>query len=288
MRRKTILQLAAVSAIVVLLILGALVNHPLAKQKYTASNIPTLFFHGSSSSYHAEEHMANAAKKTGVTKTIVVAEVHRNGQVSLHGHIPAHPVNPIVEVNFDNNMQLSYPMAGVWAGNVVRRLKKEYEFNSVNMVGHSLGAIAVVYYAINYGNDKQMPALAKMVTIAGHFDGFDWKDRSGKFANIVSPGKIHLDKDGKPDKMNATYRRMLVLRNDYPQGKTRVLNIFGNTGNGTDNEVQNNSSRSLRYLIGNHARSYKELMIKGKNSNHSGLHNNPRVDKALINFLWAK
>lgn len=266
-----------------------LINHSMANRKYITSNTPTLFFHDSSSSYHAEEHMANAAKKAGVTKTIVVAEVHRNGKVSLHGHLPAHP-DPIVEVNFDDNMQINYPTAGVWAGNVVQRLKKEYNFKSVNMFVHSLGTIAVVYYAINYGNDKQMPTLAYMVTIAGHFDGFDWvnKDVPKKYAGIVSPGKIHLDKDGKPDKMNATYRKMLVLRDNYPNGKTRVLNIFGNTGNGTDNEVQNNSSRSLCYLIADHARSYRELEIKGMHSNHSGLHNNHKVDQPLINFLWAK
>ena len=36
------------------------------------------------------------------------------------------------------------------------------------------------------------------------------------------------------------------------------------------------------------AKSYRVLKITGKDAQHSKLHNNAQVDKALINFLWGK
>ena len=47
--------------------------------------------------------MANAAKKAGVTQTIIEAKVAKDGTVTLKGTIPKDAVNPIVLVNFDNN-----------------------------------------------------------------------------------------------------------------------------------------------------------------------------------------
>ncbi|AZA18073.1 alpha/beta hydrolase [Streptococcus thermophilus] len=56
-----------------------------------------------SSSSHAERHMANVAKKSGVTQTIIEANVAEDGTVTLKGTIQKDAVNPIVLVNFDNN-----------------------------------------------------------------------------------------------------------------------------------------------------------------------------------------
>lgn len=50
---------------------------------YVQSTTPTLFFHGYGSSANAEKHMTNAAVKAGVTKTVIRADVDRDGKVSL-------------------------------------------------------------------------------------------------------------------------------------------------------------------------------------------------------------
>ena len=36
------------------------------------------------------------------------------------------------------------------------------------------------------------------------------------------------------------------------------------------------------------AKSYREVEIKGKNAQHSKLHENKEVDKLLIDFLWKE
>ena len=42
---------------------------------YLQSSRPTLFFHGYGSSANAEKHMTDAAKKAGVTQTVITAYV---------------------------------------------------------------------------------------------------------------------------------------------------------------------------------------------------------------------
>ena len=48
------------------------------------------------------------------------------------------------------------------------------------------------------------------------------------------------------------------------------------------------SAQSYKYLINGRAKSYREVEIKGKNAQHSKLHENKEVDKLLINFLWKE
>lgn len=83
------------------------------------------------------------------------------------------------------------------------------------------------------------------------------------------------------------YRALLSLRNIFPR-ETNVLNIFGNLENGTnsDGDVTNASAKSLKYLINGRAKSCQELMIRGRGGQHSALHNNSQVTKALIRFIW--
>ena len=44
----------------------------------------------------------------------------------------------------------------------------------------------------------------------------------------------------------------------------------------------------LLVIDGGFAKSYQEKEIRGKMGQHSKLHNNSQVDRALIKFLWGK
>lgn len=253
--------------------------------KYVQSSAPTLFFHGGGSNYHAEEHMVAAAKKAGATNTVIRVMVSRAGQVKLVGKIKKVAVNPIVEVNYANNKQLDFTKHGLWAKNVVVALQKQYHFTSFNMVGHSLGNISLIYYMLAYGQDKHLPKLRKQVDIAGHFAGLDF---GGVPASVKQPAGLKLAADGKPNKMNATYRQMTRLRQTFPKNQVKVLNLYGNIGGHTDGTVPNVASLALKYLVADRAKSYQEKMYTGKLARHSKLHSNPQVDRTLIKFLWSK
>lgn len=275
----------AVIILVLFGIVGLSWHHYQKASKYIQSTTPTLFFHGGGSNYHAEEHMVNAAKKAGVTTTIVRANVDPAGHVTLHGTMHKNSINPIVEVNYENNRQLNFNKHGQWATNVVKTLQKDYGVQKINMVGHSLGNISIIYYELQNANNPKMPKVVKQVDMAGHFDGLDFPQLP---ARIRQPQGLKLDKNGKPNKMNATYKQMTKLRSTYPKNRTRVLNIIGNLGGGTDGTVKNVSSLSLKYLIASRAKSYQVEVFHGKLARHSKLHSNPQVDKDLINFLWGK
>lgn len=271
----------------VLVITGLLSGcaHRLATDKYVQSPTPTLFFHGGGSSYRAETHMAQAAKKAGVTNTIIRAMVDRHGQVRLVGRIKPGAVNPIVEVNYADNRQLNYRQHGVWATHVVRTLQAQYHVKSINMVGHSLGNISLVYYSLANGGHRQLPKLRKQVDIAGHFAGLNFRDVP---AAIKQPADLKLNAAGKPNHMNATYRDMTRLRRVLPKDQVRVLNLYGDIGHHTDGTVPNVSSLALKYLVTPRAKSYRVHKFTGKLARHSKLHENPQVDRVLIQFLWGR
>ena len=250
-----------------------------ARKTFIQSSRPTIFFHGWGSSSRAERHMANAAKDAGVTKTIIDAKVDKDGQVTLDGSIPKGAINPIVLVNFDNNRGASTQDQGDYAYAVVKALQDNYGITEMNMVGHSYGNMAIVYYMLQHGSDTSLPKLVKQVDIAGHFNGI---------IGMNEPENITLDGEGKPSSMTESFQELLSLGNHYPQGQVEVLNIFGNTGKGSDERVTNLSSQSLGYLLKGHVKSIQEKEISGPDGQHSKLHETALVDKPIIAFLWGK
>lgn len=256
-----------------------------AATHYVQSSTPTIFVHGGGSSYHAEEYMTHAAMRAGVTKTIVHADVSKKGKVTFNRSIPAHAVNPIIEVNLaDNTLKgytESYHHGGKYIKDVVLALERQHHYSHINLVGHSMGNLEIINYINDNVDDPKLPQVAHLVAIAGHYDGGVWEK---KMMNV----KINSH-TGKPNKMDAPYRELLGLRRTFPKD-TAVLNIYGDLENGShaDGDVPVNSAKSLKYLVAGRAKSYREIEIRGKSGQHSKLHHNDRVNRALIKFLWEK
>ena len=192
--------------------------------------------------------MARAAVKSGVTNTVIEAKVDKSGKVTLKGKIEKGAINPIVLVNYEDNKNPNYRQDGRYALAVVRKLQSEYGFTEMNMVGHSMGNMSIMYYLLDNSGYKSLPKLVKQVNIAGHFDGilgYDFDE------NTV------LDKeDGKPNIMTQSYEELTEIRDLYPEKQIDVLNIFGDRGDGGDGSVSITSSKSLRHLVEERAKSY--------------------------------
>ncbi|WP_421487526.1 alpha/beta hydrolase [Limosilactobacillus fermentum] len=272
-----------IAIICVLVLAGTWLVRAQARQlnstKYVQSTTPTLFFHGFGSSANAEDHMAKAAQKAGVTKTIIRANVTKQGTVNLVGTIKKGAINPIVEVNFADNRNPGYQVDARYAKNVVVALQERYGFKEMNMVGHSMGNMAITFYLVNNANDKKLPQLKKQVDIAGHFDGILGYDQ---------PAGLSINqKTGEPNKMTDSFKELLKLRQVYPR-QAAVHNLYGDIGNGSDGRVANISSETLKYLVSGRAKSYQAHRFTGKQAQHSKLHSNAQVDRYLIDFLWRK
>jgi uncharacterized alpha/beta hydrolase family protein len=297
MKKRIGIALTAIILILLALGLGWHYHQQSLAKQYVQSSTPTLFFHGWASSANAETKMTHAAKRAGVTQTIVRANVSKTGRVSFDRHIPAKAKNPIIEVNLADNKLASvqknvhgsfanaYPHGAKYVYAVIKALEKQHHYASVNLVGHSMGNLEIVYYIKAHAQQiktGKLPKIKHYVAIAGHFDGIvGLNDR---------PNSVKINrKTGKPSKMVPEYKALLPLRKNWPT-ETAVLNIFGNLEDGTnsDGDVSVASARSLRHLINNRA-SYQEREVRGKKAQHSQLHNgNRQVDQALINFIWKK
>ncbi|KRK94516.1 cell surface hydrolase [Levilactobacillus acidifarinae DSM 19394] len=246
-----------------------------------AKYVPTLFFHGYGSSANAEMPMIRAAQKAGVTHTVLHATVAKNGHVSWRGRFKAGDYHPIVAVQFTANRDGDYHTTADWAKNVITGLQKTYHITRFNLVGHSMGNMAMAFYLLKNAQNSHLPQLQRQVDIAGHFNGI--------LGMNDEPNQMKLTAAGKPTKMDRDYQQLLALRQRYPR-QARVLNIYGDLNNGThsDGRVSNASSKSLRYLVANRAQSYQEHRIVGPNAQHSKLHDNAQVNRLLIKFLWQK
>ena len=253
----------------------------LNSRDYIQSSTPTLFFHGYGSSANAEKHMVEAARQAGVTQTIVTATVDRHAQVTLKGEIPKDAINPIVMVEFEDNRNPDYSQDGEYAAAVVRELQARYGFKKMNFVAHSMGNMSILFYLLEHAQNEELPQLQKQVNIANHVNGLEGMDLP---ANLT----ILDNHTGQPSAMSDSYQKLLGLREIYPQDQVDVLNIYGDFKNESDGSVLNVSSRSLKYLVIDNAKSYQEKRVTGPLAQHSQLHENPEVDRLLIDFLWGK
>lgn len=283
MNKRSIIALSTFLfiALVTLFLLPKLQTRELNSSDYIQSRTPTLFFHGYGSSANAEKHMAEAARKAGVTQTIITATVDSHAQVTLKGDIPKDAVNPIVMVEFADNRNANYAQDGEYAAAVVRELQVRYGFKKMNFVAHSMGNMSILFYLLEHAQNEELPQLQKQVNIANHVNGLDGMDLPANLTILDS-------KTGEPSAMSDSYQKLLGLREIYPQDQVDVLNIYGDFKNQSDGSVLNVSSRSLKYLVIDNAKSYQEKRVTGPLAQHSQLHENPEVDRLLIDFLWGK
>lgn len=102
--------------------------------------------------------------------------------------------------------------------------------------------------------------------------------------------EITVDKNGKPSRMIPPYQGFRKLKDVYQGQNIEVLNIYGNLLDGTNSDrlVSESSAKSLKYLLGNSPKSYKELRYEGENAEHSALHDNQDVANDILPFLWGK
>lgn len=283
MRKRSIIALSTFLfiALVSLFLIYNRQTEGLNSRDYIQSSTPTLFFHGYGSSANAEKHLTEAARQAGVTQTIITATVDSHAQVRLKGEIPKDAINPIVMVEFADNRNANYAQDGEYAAAVVRELQARYGFKKMNFVAHSMGNMSILFYLLEHAQNEEFPQLQKQVNIANHVNGLEGMDLPANLTILDS-------KTGQPSAMSDSYQKLLGLREIYPQDQVDVLNIYGDFKNQSDGSVLNVSSRSLKYLVIDNAKSYQEKRVTGPLAQHSQLHENPEVDRLLIDFLWRK
>lgn len=266
------------------------------KTQYVTSNTPTIFLHGWSSSLRSEKDMVSAAEVSGAASRRMIIHVRPNGKLKVTGTIKKWMVNPIILVRMDNNRAGEVQYAH-WLTKVCKMLKQKYHVNELNFVGHSMGAYAVIYYNLMNGNNKDVPRANKLCVIAGPYDGImdnhkSNQPTSGPLMQLWddAPNQNRILATGKPKIIHPEYRLLYRLRKNFPH-QARVLNIYGNLGDGSNSDgvVTTASALSLGYILRDHVSFYQTFEAFGDKAQHSALHNNNMaVNKILTEFLWDK
>lgn len=277
-----------ITVIVLAIVVGFIAIHKDATRyenahaNYINDHTPTLFLHGTSGTLNSLSYLIQQAQNRGVTQDVIVAHVASNGAVTFEGVLSKNAVNPIVQIELEDNDNMDLNANAKWIKNVLTQLQNQYQFKHFNFVGHSMGNTSFAQYMLNYGNDTSLPQLKKEVNIAGTYNGV-----LGQNEDI---NEVKVDQNGKPSRMIPPYQGFRKLKDVYKGKDIEVLNIYGDILDGThsDGIVSASSSKSLKYLLGDSPKRYQELKYEGEDAEHSAIHDNPDVANDILPFLWGK
>ncbi|EEU30528.1 hypothetical protein HMPREF0501_00906 [Limosilactobacillus coleohominis 101-4-CHN] len=249
-----------------------------------AGGTPTVFVHGLQGNHGSTDTMIqDLSRRYPGTKKVMTINVKPNGELSTSGNFQK-VKHPLVQVNFLNNSASTTTNAH-WLNKALTYLYEKQGVQKINIVAHSAGNVAV--YQALAAQTSHTPTTQKFVILAGPFDGvLSLNDEANK-------NKVNAKNHYKPSIMYPansyypSYQQLLQLSTSFPK-QVKVLNIYGNLGDGSNSDslVTNASSLSVNYLLRHQKTPVKNKCFKNAKATHSGLHKSKTVDNWIANFLW--
>lgn len=245
---------------------------------------PTVFVHGLQGTHGSTDTMIrDLSRRYPGTKKVMTINITTGGHVVVHGHMK-NVAHPLVQVNFLNNSATTTKNAH-WLIKALAYLKSKAGVKQVNIVAHSAGNVAA-YQAMAYQSTR-IPTVKKFVILAGPFDGvLSLNDEPNK--NKVSAKNDYNPSIKYPaNEYYPSYEWLMQLSSTFPRS-VKVLNIYGNIGDGTNSDtlVTNASSLSVNYLLRHQKTPVKNKCWKSSKATHTGLHKSKLVDNWIADFLW--
>lgn len=236
---------------------------------------PTLFIHGYRGNCYSFGHLLWRLQKQGIAKKSMIIRVAKDGKLRVTGDHILRANNPTIQVLFANNHADVQDQVR-WLAAIIRMLNKNYGVNGINLVGHSMGAIAVLRYLLT----PEQGLVDKVILLAAPVnDPSIGPDTARVFlSELTTQGPI---------KRTRNYNYLATRIACFPVAIS-ILNIAGellNT-NRHDGSVAVDSSFALRSLLKARVRNYQEMLVRGPGGAHSMLHENRLVDQAIDDFLW--
>ena len=240
---------------------------------------PIIYFHGfRGGDYTTKVMIEQACKDKGNDKFLKVT-VDLLGNFKLEGTWTGDK-QPIVQVAFRQRIVGIYGI-DYYMSFLLPFLAKRYKFSTYTAVAHSLASPCIVRTEIKYAKKKKFPHLNKCVCIAGPFNRVTYL---GDIPNVNI-----LNEKGRPNLMNPHYLYLLFRKRRF-NPNIAFLNIYGNVldNTNTDKFISVTSAKSIRYILAPNAHLYQEVEIRGKDAEHSWMHDNPFVIDIVNKFIGIK
>jgi len=247
------------------------------KSQHTSQSTPTLFVHGFKGGPTSFDFMLDRFQNQyHWGKKTMVCVVDKNGHLRIYGEIPTYTKNPLIQVIFKNN-RASIQDTTNWLKEILTVLKQQYNVENIYVVGHSMGGLVLTNFMEQ--SNGQYPKVQKLITIGSPFKGIQ---RETYYQNVHNTGPAIFDL-----KSNSTFLQSLVSnRNEFSQ-EVQVLSIAGVAKNPEDGDgvVSLNSALGLQEIAPK--KHFQKKVIYDPHATHSGLHEHPKVDQYVGEFLWG-
>ncbi len=250
-------------------------NFGLADAKLDSS-IPTIFLPGYFGNRFSFGFMLNRFEKKFWAKKSMVIRVGKLGNMKVQGDLANK--RSLIQVIFTDHSSKAVVQAN-WLKDICLILNQQFNVDSINLVGHSMGCITIFWFLTHQLKDLPIQ-VKRVVAIAGPFNNAEVAKNTKDVENY--PNGEH-----GPKKRMPIYDALLHSVKNIPDD-VQVLNIAGSINDQVfhDGEVSVNSAISLRYILKQTAVHYRELIVRGNRATHWKLHENRNVDQTIAKFLW--
>lgn len=242
---------------------------------------PTLMLHGIHGDKRTMQGMIRRWRLAGLAYKALEIEITKDGEMIVDGiwNKKGEEGYPIIQVFFENND--ATPVLQVsWLLKIMTFLNKKIGVEEINMLGHSMGGVAVLGYLTQASKYEELtPKVKKFIALGSPF--------KGELEDSLLSQVYQLEKDGKRN-FDRYYDFFMVEREGIPED-LRVLNIYGDLNNGSESDgiVPTKNAAILKEMLSGIVSSYDERVIQGLGGQHTLLHENPEVDQLVADFLWG-
>lgn len=239
------------------------------KQSYTD---PTVFVHGYKGTFNSFGNMLDRFEnKYHWGHKALVYQISKNGTIHVK-NMQANGEDPeFIQVIFEQNRG-SFDDSVVYLSKALQHMKENYQFDSINLVGHSMGGIISLKFIKEYLNESDdFPIVQKYVAIGSPFDGIYQES----YFDVNQDAGAH---DLMPD--SEAIQTLYSNENMFPED-IDVLSI-ASTG---DVVAVPESVSAIENIIP--AGQLKTILIENQYLGHSDLHESEKIDELVHTFLYV-